>query len=62
MQRRAERYGRVLWWGEVVAVVRTVTESHMMDKNWEGYLRSEQFQPQARLHSPGFQCQEDKSP
>ena len=38
-----------------------VPHSHVVHKNLEGYLGSEQPQPQARLHSPGFQCQEDKS-
>ena len=28
----------------------------------EGYLRSEGSQPHTRLHRPGFQCQEGKSP
>ena len=28
----------------------------------EGYLKSEESQPHTRPPSPGFQCQEDKSP
>ena len=39
-----------------------VPYSHVVDKNWEAYLRNEGCQPHIRLHSPGFQCQEDKSP
>ena len=34
----------------------------VVDKNSEGYLRSKQAQPHTRSRSPGFQCQEDKSP
>ena len=37
-----------------------VPHSRVVDKNQEVYLGGEQSQPQARLHSPGFQCQEDK--
>ena len=33
-----------------------------MDKNQEGNFRSKGSQPHTRLPSPGFQCQEDKSP
>ena len=31
-------------------------------KIWEGYLGSEESQTNTRPQSPGFQCQEDKSP
>ena len=34
----------------------------VVDKNWEGYHRSEGSQPHTGPPSPGFQCQEDKSP
>ena len=34
----------------------------LVDKNPEGYLRSGESQPHIRPQSPGFQCQEDKSP
>ena len=34
----------------------------IVDKNWEGYLRSEGSQHHTRPPSPGFQHQEDKSP
>ena len=36
--------------------------SCVVDKNQEGYLGSEQSQPQARPHSTGFRDQEHKSP
>ena len=56
------------WCGEAaVAVKWMVPHSHVVDKNQEkyhgreGYYGSEQSQPQARLHSPGFQHQKDKS-
>ena len=42
-------------------VERAVPHSCVVDKNQEGYLRSERSQPQARPHSPGFQHQKDKS-
>ena len=45
---------------EAVAADWMVPHSHMVDKNQEGYLGSEQSQPQARPHNPEFQCQEDK--
>ena len=32
------------------------------DKNQEGYLRNKQLEPHTRPPSPGFQCQEEKSP
>ena len=32
------------------------------DKNWEGYLGSEESWPHTRPPSPGSQCQEEKSP
>ena len=35
---------------------------HVVDKNQEGYLGSEGSQPHTIPPSPGFQCQEDKSP
>ena len=58
-----ERQGDTVWHGEmVVTVEREVPHSHVVDKNWEGYLVSKQSQPQARPQSPGFQCQEDKPP
>ena len=31
-------------------------------KIWKGYLGSEKSPPHTRAPSPGFQCQEDKSP
>ena len=47
----------------VVAVVEwEAPHSRVVDKNWEGYLGSEGSLPQTRLHNPGFQCWEDKSP
>ena len=51
--------------GEAAAVVVWAWEapySHMVDKNQEGYLESEQSQPQAKPHRLGLQCQEHKSP
>ena len=33
-----------------------------VDKNQEGYLGSKGSQPHTRPPTPGFQCQEDKSP
>ena len=34
-----------------------VPHSHVVDKNWEGYLGIQESQPQTRpLSSPGFQC------
>ena len=52
--------------GEAVAVVAevewAVPHSHVVDKNQQGHLSSKRSQPQARLHSPGFPHQEDKSP
>ena len=36
--------------------------SCVVNKNWEAYLGRQQSQPQVRLHNPGFQRQEDKSP
>ena len=39
-----------------------VPHPRVVDKNQEGYLRSERSQPHIRPRSPGFQCQEDKSP
>ena len=50
----------LVWHREVAVEEWAVPWSRELDKNWEGYLRSEQSQPQARLHSPGFQHQEDK--
>ena len=35
---------------------------YVVDKNQEGYLRSKESKPHTRPPSPGFQCQEDKSP
>ena len=35
--------------------------SLVVNKNWEEYLGSQKSQPQAGPHSPGIQCQEDKS-
>ena len=52
----------LVWHREVAVEEWAVPWSRELDKNWEGYLRSEQSQPQARLHSPGFQHQEDKPP
>ena len=47
--------------GETVAAAEwTWTVPHVMCGG--GYLVSEQSQPQARLHSPGFQHWEDKFP
>ena len=40
----------------------TVTWPHVVDENQEGYLRSKRAQPQARPHSPVFQCQAYKYP
>ena len=54
MWRQVERCGEV--------VGQAVPRSHVMDKNQEGYLGSEGFQPQTRPPSPGFQHQNDKSP
>ena len=48
------------WKGHGV-VEQVVPHSHAVDKNWEGYLGSQQSQLQARLHNLGFQCQEDKA-
>ena len=39
-----------------------VSYAHMVDKNWEGYIRGKESQPHCKLPSPGFQCQKDKSP
>ena len=52
--------------GEVVRAVAAVVEqalshSRVVDKSQEGYCGREQSQPQARPHSPGFKCQEDKA-
>ena len=49
-----------VWHGETAEWM--VPHSHVVDKNWEGYLGSEPSQPQARLHSPSFQQWEDKLP
>ena len=42
-------------------VEQAVPHSRAADKNQEGQLESEQSQPQARPHSPGFQCQVNKA-
>ena len=39
-----------------------VSYPHVVDKNSEGHVRSEEFQPRTRPPSPRFQGQEDKSP
>ena len=49
----AERHAEVEW---------VVPHPRVVDKNWEGYLRSEGSSSQTRLPSSGFQCHEDKSP
>ena len=41
---------------------RLVPHLHVVNKIWNRYLRSEESQPHTRHPSPGFQCQEDKSP
>ena len=52
-----------MWWGEVEATAEwVVPHPCVVDKNWEGYLGSKRYQPQARSHSPAFQLWEDKSP
>ena len=50
--------------GEAAAVwhAPAAPQSHVVDKNQEGHLGSQQSQSQARPHSPGFQKQEDKPP
>ena len=58
--RGMERHRDSEWHGKVAEWV--VPCSCVVDKNQEGYLRSEGSQPQMRLLSLGFQCQEDKSP
>ena len=39
-----------------------VPHPHVMDKNWEGYLKNEVSQLHTRPPSSVFQCQEDKPP
>ena len=51
----------MVWCREAV-VEQEVPHSGVMGKNQEEYLESEQSQPQARPHNPGFQHQKDKSP
>ena len=50
--------------GEVAVVVvgQMVPHSYVVGKNQEGYLGSEQSQPQVKPYSQVFQYQEDKSP
>ena len=62
MRRPAERRGEAVWYGE--AADQAVPHSCVVDKYWEGHLRSEGSQPQARPHIyiPGLQCQGYKSP
>ena len=56
----SQRCGMV---GEAVVVVeQMVPHLHVVDKSQEGYLGCKQSQQQARLHSPGCQHWEDKSP
>ena len=64
MQRQAARCRDSVWHGEVVAAVAEQVASHsrVVEKNQEGHLGSKCSQLQVRPHSPGFQCQEDKSP
>ena len=50
-----------VWGGEAVVVEQQFPHSRVVAKNQEGYLGSEQSQPQARLCSPGFQLQEGKA-
>ena len=50
-----------MWYREAVVAERAVPHSHVVDKNQEGYLGSKSSQPQARAHSPRFQCWKDKS-
>ena len=45
----------------VVAEEQMVPHSCVVDKNWGGYLGSQQSQSQARPCSPGFQCWENKA-
>ena len=55
----------MVWHGEVEVVMVAewaVPHSLVVNKNWERNLGSKRSQPQARLHSLGFQHQEDKSP
>ena len=51
-----------MWHGEMAAAEWVVPHSHVVNKNQEGHLGSEQSQSQARPHSPGFQHWEDKPP
>ena len=51
----------MVWHGDAM-VEQVVPHSHVVDKNWEGYLGSEGSQHQDRPHSPGFQHQADKAP
>ena len=54
---------RQVWHGEAAAAAeKTVPHSCVVDKNWERYLGSKQSKSQDRLHSSGFQCQENKLP
>ena len=56
----AQRGVETEWHGEALEWV--VPHSHVVGKHWEGYLRSQQSQPQTRIPSLGFQHQEDKFP
>ena len=56
-----ERYGDAEWYREVQGWERVFPHPHVMDKQWEGYLRSEGSKPQPRPPNPGFQCQKNKS-
>ena len=62
MQRYVERHREVERHGEMQRNERDISHPCVADKNQEGYLEIEGSQPQTRPLSPGFQCQEDKSP
>ena len=57
-----EEWRGVETWCGAETVEWVVPHSHVVDKNWEGYLRRTGSQHQAKPHCLDFQCQEDKSP
>ena len=59
MQRGSQRRGDAEWGMDME---QAAPHPCVVDKNKEGYLQSKGSQPYTRQHSPGFQCQEDKSP
>ena len=55
-----QRHGDKEWHGELAEWA--ASYSHVVDKNQERYLGSEQSQPQTRQSNPGSQHKEYKSP